>query len=260
MIPYQEMTFSDWDFYWGESVLFHKLNGKWVGVYASNRSDSDGDYRHHRDALLEEISQEGGKLKFQVAYSPTSTDAVYVDPMEPFHSSDWITFEPPLGYFLIEGNLQLLTCSVPRNRYKGLHSNRLRALPPVDVDILHTSVPTQEYGPRTGYRHSYSALVLEIARRLNEPFSTSWYLSIMGALTASEPSPVILAANVVFVPDTETNGRGHLLHNGSLLGILSIKGTTLEFSPRNDCPSKLAGSVSAWVRSKVFTVPVATQP
>jgi hypothetical protein len=252
MIPYQAMTFEDFQFYWGESILLYKPEDTWVAVRPITRDDEDGDYLHNTSRILERISSGGGKLVFEQVHG--GFERYSIDPLEPFTSDRWITYEPPLGYFFINNRVSLVTCRVPRNRYKGLHIHRLGEVPAVDTSLLPADLQGMvSTHPQFGV--DFTQLVKEVVRRLNEPFPTAWYPSIIEALAAKDVTAVVLSESTVFVPDTGF-ALGHLLHNGSLIGTVRLDDAPtarLVFVPREESTSTIENAVHAWVRSRLTT-------
>lgn len=243
MIPYEDMTYRDWEFYWGQSILFTKPGDRWIPVRPSCVNE-EGEYRHPARDSLERIDRRGGLLYF---YTNDKIPAIIkARPMEPFHSKDWVTYEPPLGYFILNKRLCLLDCMAPRSRYKGLSLHRISLSYPVDPVILpkssHYWIPQQSMGSIDVVRLAY-----EIADRMSDGFPEGWGDNIRLALSSNKP--VILAPEVAVVPDI-VNSRVVLLHNGVMLGTVAIASGALSFTPRSN-KSQVEKTVSAWVRSKI---------
>ena len=245
MIPYQDMTFADWNFYWGESVLFAKLQGVWQGVVPSPYGEN-GEYEHSDSTRLDDIADNGGTIQFNYFGARGS---IRVSPLLPFTSNDWITYEPTLGYFILGGKLALLTSHAPRNRIKGLHQRRLCPVLPLDASALPKSVASV-ISLETRFYELYQVIVTEIARRMNEPFPTSWHAAIDTAIQDSVSPAVILHSDVALVPVKGTD-CGHLLFKGTLIGKVTKVGTKLRFTPRCKPATAIESSVNSWVLSKL---------
>ena len=241
MIPYMDMTFADWTFYWGESVLFTKIAGEWRGVCPMSRDDN-GDYLHRDSDRLDDIDS------IQFGYHSTGT-TFSVPALEPFTSDDWVTYEPALGYFIIGGKLALITSEAPRNRIKGLHPRRLRSVVPLDTSALPKSV-AGAISLETSMYDYYNTIVKEIASRMNNPFTMAWYHKIDKAIQEGVSPAVILHSDVAFVPVKGTD-YGHLLFKGTLLGRVIKVGTKMRFVPRCKPITSIETVVNSWVLSKL---------
>jgi hypothetical protein len=239
------MTFSDWNFYWGESVLFTKRDGAWQGVKPMCVDDA-GRFLHRDGTRLDDIADAGGNLKFQVFLTGRN---FYAAPMQPFTSSGWMTYEPPLGYFILSGRLYLITSSAPRNRNKGLHQRRLRTVPALDRTALPSAI-AGAIGDDLNFYDVYRPIVAEVARRLNVPFPSSWYEAIIKGIEDDVVPAVILHKDAAFVPAVGKD-TGHLLFKGTLLGNVSKVGRDLLFTPRNKPVTGIETSVNEWVLSKL---------
>lgn len=248
MIPYQDMTFSDWNFYWGESVLFTKREGNWMGVTPVCVND-EGRFLHRDHTRLDDLADAGDTIKFEGFFSGVKFS---VCPLSPFTSSDWMTYEPPLGYFILSGKLYLITSSAPRNRNKGLHQRRLRTVPALDRTALPNAIASV-IGDDISFYDVYGQLVQEVARRLNEPFPASWYEAIIKGIEDAVAPAVILHKDAAFVP-AAAQDVGHLLFKGTLLGNIRKVGGDLLFTPRNKPMTGIEVSVNEWVLSKLTKV------
>jgi hypothetical protein len=243
------MTVGDLTFYWGESTIFHKRNGRWEGVRL-HLFDEGGSPLFSPEDLLDTLDEDGYRLVFSRVHG---RGLVRCDPLEMFQSDDWITYEPELGYFITpRGKVLLLTSCAPRNRYKGLHQRRLSCVLPVDSGQIPSTIASKvETSTNTGI--PFDSVVLEVANRLNNPFSESWYSSTLAAIENPEHTPVVLMSNVVFIPN-EKALSGHLLYRGTLLGqVRQVKNRRLIFTPRNKPSSRIEKTVVSWVRSKLVT-------
>jgi hypothetical protein len=247
MIPYQDMTYGDWNFYWGESVLFAKRNGKWAGVRPATY-DSTGRFIYDEDQRLDDIESNGDKVPFRNFHT---NEKFWVRPMEPFKSDDWVTYEPPLGYFILNGRLALIASTAPRNRIKGLHQRRLQGVIPLDSSALSTAVARLIHLEGTSGGSTYAQLVREIERRMDTPFPSSWYSPIMQGIKDSTTPAVILHSDAALVP-IEGTDTGHLLFKGALIGKLTAVGTKLMFTPRCKPTTNIESAVNSWVQSKLI--------
>jgi len=246
MIPYQVMTFGDYNFYWGDSIMFTKIAGEWLAVRPRN-ANRDGEYQYSTARTLERLSRDGDELRFQEV---NSGDFLYASAMEPFESDDWITYEPSLGYFMLDRTLVLVTSSVPRSRHKGLHSNRLQSLMAIDESAIPEELISRVV-VRDGYSLPMDALANEIASRLNTPFPDSWYSPVRTAILSGQP--VILDAQTCAIPDS-SKGITHVLYQGALLGHVVEQGQRLDFVPRVEPTTSLEKAVNTYLRSKLVTV------
>ena len=244
MIPYTRMTFSDYNFYWGESILFTQLEGKWTPVRPVNHTE-DG-YMQNEGMLLERIGAHGGKLQFITLDSVTHVE---VPPMNLFESDDWITYEPALGYFILRGQLGLITSNVPQSRHKGLHNARLSCMSPLGEATLpsHVDVVTG-----SGYSICIITLANAIADRLNTPFSSSWYTTINTGMSADQP--LILDAKTCVIPTPQTGGAC-LFFQGTLIGQIKKKAALLEFHPENKPTTNLELAINSYIRTRLLTPP-----
>jgi len=248
MIPYEDITLRDWVFYWGHSVLFYKRDGKWIPVRPCTNIPLPpplGD-----DTTLERMQAEGCTLSFYPLIPLTDQDTdFHVAPLDPFESDDWITYEPELGYFMINDRLVLLDCAAPRSRHKGLAMSRIRHSPPVEPGVFPKSMRKWlDYGGGSSGLH-IEFLAVAVANRLNSPLSCSWRDSIINALGTTN-EPCILESSVAFVPD-KRRGMGMLLYNGVLIGSITMNGDTLSFKSRGLATPSIEGSVKSWVNSNI---------
>jgi len=256
VIPYSEMTFHDFDFYWGTSVLFHIIEDSWVAVTPDTRmEDEDGEMCliYSECDTLESLDCRDCMIPFMRYFGGSP---LMVPPLAPFRSPDWVTYEPKLGYFVLNDSLVLLTSSTPRSRHKGLHTRRLKSMPVIDAGATSNAV-ARVMTPRSAAMLPFSSLVQEIAHRLNNEFSSSWYLSVLNSLVAKEARPIVLNHNTAFVPE-QGETYGYLLTNGAMLGRIEIQGTRLVFTPRCKPTSTIEATVTSVIRAKLTTVPQVT--
>jgi hypothetical protein len=247
MIPYQDLTFADYQWYWGESIMFTKRDGQWIPVNPMF-FDEEGRLMYDESSRLEDIAEYGNLLYFTPLNGAGSISA---RPMEIFESSDWVTYEPRLGYFKVDGRLIYLTSGVPRSRHKGLTVQRLRARSPLDGTIVPRAVEQAILIPNTYGLPIYS-IADTLADRMTNPWCESWYALVIEALLGDEPT--ILDSETCVVPD-RGKGLGHLLHNGTLLGHIRLEGTRLLFTERTKPTTSLEEVVHAHIRSKLIEVP-----
>lgn len=249
MIPYQDMTFCDWNFYWGESVLFANYAGRWRAVRPVVAYEEDEELRFNDNDTLEQIDEDGGTLKF--AYWDGS-DTFRVSPLTPFDSNYWITYEPPLGYFILNNKLVLITSQAPRNRVKGLHPRRLASVVPLDVTAMPNCV-RHVISLEQSFNLNYDSIIAQIEDRMNTPFPDSWYkLAIAGIRDHVTPA-VILHRDVALVP-VAGKDYGHLLFKGTLIGQLHATDNRLRFTPRTKPTTNIEATVNSWVISKITAV------
>lgn len=248
MIPYQDMTFCDWNWYWGESVMFANVAGKWRAVRPIVY-DEDEPIRFNESDTLEQIDDEGGTLKF--AYWQGGK-TFRVSPLTPFDSNDWITYEPPLGYFILDHKLVLIASQAPRNRVKGLHPRRLANVVPLDVTAMPTCV-RNVISLEQSFNLHYASIIAQIEDRMNTPFPDSWYKLALAGIRDHVTPAVILHRDVALVP-VAGKDYGHLLFKGTLIGRLYATDTRLRFTPRTKPTTNIESAVNSWVISKIAAV------
>jgi hypothetical protein len=248
MIPYQDMQYKDWVFYWGSSWIFTVVKGKWTGVRPLLNDSETGEplisgYLHRR--TLETLGSTDIKLTFQTVEG----DIMKVSPLTPFESDEWVTYEPKLGYFLFNDKLTLLTSASPRNRHRGLHQNKLVSAPAVDASALPKLCREMVTPVGTGGVDMFG-LVKEIARRLNEGFPDYWGTAVLAAFK-DNTAVTILSDSTAMVYDP-IKELGHILFQGAMIGTVTVgSNEELVYTSRTPATSKLEVSVRDWVRSKL---------
>ena len=263
MIPYQNITLNDFVFYWGDSVLFHKYHGTWVPVRPIHIEEME------MDDTLEQVSDQDYTLQFRIVTMDRAGGFVEVDPLDIFESDDWISYEPPLGYFMLNiptvnskdewhdvRKIVLLSSTAPQSRQKGFAFNRLRSNVPVDLSAIPEAVSSRIVTPSMRLLDE-NEIVIEIASRLNSEFPSSWYKGVLMAMENDDS--VILDSSTCVIADRRKS-LAHLLYNGVLLGHVTmhnctLSGARLVFKPRAKATTRMETTVNSYIRSKLIYIP-----
>lgn len=255
MIPYQNMRYGDFEFYWGESLIFYKhANAGWIPVMARpiNSADIDRDYMLENCGRWFEFMTINPPAGYQYLGKPIQANIrVNVgNLMTLFESDDWVTYEPRLGYFYNpDDKLILVTSQCPRNRYKGLHQRRLTLAPPIDSGVLTGTASTILSNDTSVRENVLDAIAWQVCQRMNTPFSNAWH-PIVDMLFNSDYPSVILSDSAAAVK-TEDN-KAMLIFEGTYLGVISrTKRGALRFTPRTSNTSTVEAVVHTWIRDNL---------
>jgi hypothetical protein len=255
MIPYQDLTFRDWDWYWRESVLLYKHEGEWKAFTSCNRNeDHEDDDMEDRllydgDMTLERMKARNLKVPLR-EFPSGNLSPVSISPMNVFNDPDWISYVPELGYVMVGDTLTLLTTRAPRRREKGLTRSRVTAVPVVEPAAVPSSLLSRI--PDALPVQHFSRNVTALVKRMNTVASPFWGARIIASMSSDGMVPCVLTPTVAFIPNSGT--RGCLLLNGSLLGSVTREGARLTFTPRGGDRGSIEQAMKSWVDRSLVVI------